>query len=139
MDWPKLTFAFDQKVWNLRRGRYEGVIMLGCEEIDCRIDFLCDSRICFAEPTVTERAPDGKFSPHCEPECCSVISQCCGQSTEVRYEVDFDRRGSCITVIETPKCGCDVIEPLCMPAPAVRPNAKLVVEDTECGKTFTLE
>lgn len=79
----EVDFVFDEKFLALCRGRYEGIITIGCYELACRLDFSIGQNICVdsIEPTF-DSDPDARTEP--DPDCCNetedtVSTQSCGE------------------------------------------------------------
>lgn len=89
MDNYLVTFLFDEKFYELCRGRYEGIITIGCNELSCRLDFKRGQRLCVSDVEV-QALPDIDATAYPDPDCCDDV---CPDEPNTEC-VDFRKRHS---------------------------------------------
>ena len=67
-------FLFDQKFYELCRGRYEGIVTVGCKELICRLDFNIGQNLCFDN---VDKIPYKDIDPKMakDPDCCEKCEE----------------------------------------------------------------
>ena len=76
-----VTFVFDQKFMELCKGRYEGTISIGCNELPCKLDLTIGQQLCFGMPTAEQSLEVDGITPVIDaldikdPSCCVKCEQ----------------------------------------------------------------
>lgn len=76
-----VSFIFDEEFLKLCRGRYEGLISIGCETINCRLDFHVGQYLCISNIKPEQQTAQDGVTPIVDaldianPNCCVKCEQ----------------------------------------------------------------
>lgn len=71
-----ISFVFDEEFLSLCRGRYEGIVCIGCETLNCRIDFHVGQYLCIGKASPEQKLAQDGVTPITDaldivnPNCC---------------------------------------------------------------------
>lgn len=74
----KVYFIFDEKYYGLCRGRYEGIVTIGCYELPCRLDFRIGQQLCFDDVHILSSDKEEFIMSAADlpdPNCCETCEQ----------------------------------------------------------------
>lgn len=72
-----VSFVFDRAFMELCKGRYEGTISIGCNELPCKLDLTIGQQLCFGTPIAEQSVATDGVTPIVDalditdPSCCT--------------------------------------------------------------------